>query len=49
VDEKTRNAKTVVSVGLSFIQEERRSIIHPKNGGKDPEQERSTRGLGFRV
>jgi hypothetical protein len=30
VDEKTRNAKTVVSVGLSFIQEERRSLIHPR-------------------
>jgi len=40
VDEKTRNARTVVSVGLSFIQE---------NGGKEAEEERSTRGLGFRV
>ncbi len=48
---KKRNAKTVVFCwlvihprsergGLSFIQE---------NGGKDAEQERSTRGLGFRV
>jgi len=38
VDDKTRNAKTVVSVGLSFIRE---------NGGKEAEEERTTRGLGL--